>query len=108
MYACTVVCAAPGYPESYPKELPIKGVENADKLPGVKVYHAGTLVKAGELVTNGGRVLSITGVGSSLRSAIDKAYSGVNQVCFDGIHFRKDIGMRYYTMMLSNQVTCSE
>lgn len=93
-FACTVVCAAPGYPGAYPKDLEIHGTGQADLLDGVTVYHAGTTVKNGTLVTNGGRVLAVTGVGSTLRNAVATAYQGVSKVCYQGIHFRKDIAHR--------------
>ena len=97
-YACTVVCAAPGYPSSYPKDLVIHGVDDANMIENVRVYHAGTTVKSSALVSTGGRVLSITGLGSTLQQAVDNAYQGVSQVCFDGIHFRKDIAKRFVHM----------
>lgn len=93
-FACTVVCAAPGYPSSYPKGLTIHGLPEANTLPGVTVYHAGTSKTDDKVVTNGGRVLAVTGTGSSLKDAVAKAYSGVKSICFDGIHFRKDIAKR--------------
>ncbi len=89
--ACaTVVMAAPGYPASYPKGLPITGL---DDLPDdVMVFHAGTAVADGQLVTNGGRVLAVTARGDDLATAVTRAYAGVEKVHFDGAHFRKDIG----------------
>lgn len=93
-YACTVVCAAPGYPNSYPKDLAIHGVDIANSMENVQVYHSGTTIKNNQLVSTGGRVLSVTGEGSSLQSAVDSTYAGVGKVCFDGIHFRSDIAKR--------------
>ena len=93
-FACTVVCAAPGYPGSYPKHLEIRGTSDANDVDGVTVYHAGTTMKDGTLVTNGGRVLAVTGVGSSLQNAVATAYAGVKKICYEGIHYRKDIASR--------------
>src|SRR5690606_38325849 len=61
--AATVVCAAPGYPGSYPKGLPITGIEAANAKPGVTVFHAGTALRDGVVESTGGRVLSVTGRG---------------------------------------------
>jgi phosphoribosylamine--glycine ligase/phosphoribosylformylglycinamidine cyclo-ligase len=89
--ACaTVVMAAPGYPASYPKGLPITGL---DALPeDVLVFHAGTARQNGQLVTSGGRVLAVTARGADLATAVNRAYTGVDKIYFDGAHFRKDIG----------------
>lgn len=95
--AATIVCAAKGYPGSYPKGLPIHGLENANYLEGVKVYHAGTKKAEEAVTTSGGRVLAVTGQGTDFREALDRAYQGVSKISFepaDGIHFRKDIGHR--------------
>jgi phosphoribosylamine---glycine ligase len=90
-FAASVVVASPGYPGAYPKGLPISGL---DALPaGVTVFHAGTALDAsGQLVTAGGRVLNVTATGATLDAALDAAYRGVDAVCFDGMHFRRDIG----------------
>jgi phosphoribosylamine---glycine ligase len=90
--AICVVLAAPGYPGSYPKGMVIEGLGEADKLPGVKVFQAGTAVKDGTTVTSGGRVLGVTALGASLSEAKAKAYEGVAKVHFDGCYFRRDIG----------------
>ncbi|MBK8904634.1 MAG: phosphoribosylamine--glycine ligase [Anaerolineaceae bacterium] len=89
--ACaTVVMAAPGYPASYPKGLPITGL---DALPEeVMVFHAGTARQKGQLVTSGGRVLAVTSRGDDLETAVAHAYAGVEQVRFENAHYRKDIG----------------
>jgi len=80
--AATVVCAAGGYPESYPKGMRIDGIEEADALEGVKVYHAGTKLDEGVTRTSGGRVLSVTGLASSLEEALASSYAGVKQIQF--------------------------
>jgi phosphoribosylamine--glycine ligase/phosphoribosylformylglycinamidine cyclo-ligase len=99
-FACAVVGASAGYPASYKKGHEIQIPSSFDSLLSnkeeqVTVYHAGTaLSKEGKLVTSGGRVLSVTGVASSLIRAIDLANSGISQIKFEGIHFRTDIGYR--------------
>jgi phosphoribosylamine--glycine ligase len=93
-FAVTVVSASPGYPGSYPKGLPITGLEDAEKLDDIVVFHAGTAVKDGQLVTNGGRVLNVTATGPSLDEALGKAYAALKLINFDGMHYRTDIGRR--------------
>lgn len=91
--ACaTVVMAAPGYPGSYPKGLPIRGVEAAAALPYTQVFHAGTRVENGQLVSSGGRVLSVSAWGNSLNAALERTYTGVQHIQFEGAHYRTDIG----------------
>lgn len=90
--ACVVI-ASGGYPKSYPKGLEITGLENG-QADGVTVYHAGTAVKDGKLVTAGGRVLGVTALGKDLQQALDTAYSAVDKIDFENKHFRKDIGQR--------------
>lgn len=93
--ASTVVMAAKGYPESYPKAMPISGLEEARALqPAVTVYHAGTVLKDGQVLANGGRVLAVTGLGQDIRESLQKAYQGVHTVHFEPSHFRTDIGHR--------------
>lgn len=90
--AC-VILASGGYPKSYPKGLEITGLENG-QCDGVTVYHAGTALKDGKLVTSGGRVLGVTALGSDLREALDKSYAAVEKINFENKHYRKDIGQR--------------
>ena len=90
--AC-VILASGGYPKSYPKGLEITGLENG-QCDGVTVYHAGTALKDGKLVTSGGRVLGVTALGSDLREALDKSYAAVEKIDFENKHYRKDIGHR--------------
>ena len=93
--ACTVVCAAPGYPDSYPKGLPISGLGAAAGIEGVTVFHAGSsLDESGAAITTGGRVLAVTGLGASLQAAVDTAYRGVSAVSFPGMHRRSDIAAK--------------
>lgn len=91
--AC-VVLASRGYPGAYPKGIPIYGVEDAQALEGVTVYHAGTALKDGQLVTAGGRVLNVTGMGPRLEAALERAYAGVARIRFEGMQYRRDIGHR--------------
>lgn len=92
--AATVVAASEGYPGSYPKGRSIRGVDRASLLDDVVVFHAGTQDQDGALVTSGGRVLAVTGTGSDLRRALERAYAGLAEVEFEGMHFRTDIGWR--------------
>jgi len=90
--AVTVVIASEGYPGPYPTGLPIAGIEDAEAIPGVTVFHAGTARDGdGRLVTAGGRVVSVTGTGASLADARERAYAGVERIRFDGAHHRTDI-----------------
>jgi phosphoribosylamine--glycine ligase len=93
--AATVVAASEGYPGSYPKGLQIKGVSEAEPLPGTAVFHAGTrLDEAGKLLTDGGRVLAVTGVGDDLPAALERAYHAIERIHFQGMHYRRDIGAK--------------
>jgi phosphoribosylamine--glycine ligase len=92
--AVCVVMASGGYPGSYVKGLPITGIENAEELEDLVVFHAGTAIKAGQLVNNGGRVLGVTGLGKTVADAIDKAYAGVARITWQDAHFRRDIGKK--------------
>ena len=89
-----VVLASRGYPESSESGQPIRGVDLAEAIPGVAVYHAGTALSGGNLVTAGGRVLTIVGRGANFEEAIARAYAGVAKISFDGMQYRKDIGRK--------------
>ncbi|MAT69459.1 MAG: phosphoribosylamine--glycine ligase [Planctomycetaceae bacterium] len=89
--AVCVVMASEGYPGSYPKGLPIRGLDDAAAVPDVKVFHAGTALKDGQVVTNGGRVLGVTGLGDSIAKAKLAAYSAVKCIRWEGAWCRKDI-----------------
>jgi phosphoribosylamine--glycine ligase len=93
-YAVSVVLASPGYPASYPIGLPITGIEEAESQADIVVFHAGTSRANGQLVTAGGRVLNVTASGVSLDEALDKAYSALKLIHFEGMHYRTDIGRR--------------
>ena len=92
--AVCVVLASAGYPGSYAKGKPIRGLAEAEKLPGVKVFHAGTAWEEAEFVTNGGRVLGVTALGADLRGARDQAYAAVERIQFEGMQFRRDIAAK--------------
>ncbi len=87
-----VVMASKGYPGSYEKGKVITGIEEAEKDPNVVVFHAGTDIKDGKLVTAGGRVLTVTALGNTLPEAKEKVYKAVEKIHFEGAHYRKDIG----------------
>ncbi len=95
--AC-VVLASGGYPGKYEKGIEICGLDSFGQLDGVTVFHAGTAVKDGKLVTNGGRVLGVTALGETLDKALLQAYSAVDKIRFDGMQYRKDIGTAEWKM----------
>ncbi len=90
-YAVSVTLAAGGYPGEYCSGLPITGIEEANRLEGVQVFHAGTALKDGQLVTAGGRVLSVAAYSETLRNAVGRAYEAIQYISFEGMHYRKDI-----------------
>ncbi len=92
--AVCVVMASGGYPESYPKGKVISGLENAAEDRSVVVFHAGTKSADGHIVTAGGRVLGVTAVDATIKSARDRAYSAVEKIKFDQGFYRKDIAWR--------------
>ena len=73
---------------------PIAGVEEAEALPGVRVFHAGTALREGVLMTAGGRVLGVQALGADVRGAVDTAYAAVARIRFEGTHYRRDIAGR--------------
>jgi len=92
--AVCVAMASGRYPGEYEKGKVIEGLETVKKMTDVEVFHAGTAIKNGRLVTAGGRVLGVTALGDDLRSAVDLAYEAVGQIHFDGAHYRTDIARR--------------
>jgi len=92
--AVCVVLASGGYPGAYEVGKKITGIEEADRVEGVKVFHAGTTFRDGAFYTAGGRVLGVTARGADLAQAVSRAYSGVGRIHFEGMHFRKDIAAR--------------
>jgi phosphoribosylamine---glycine ligase len=89
-----VVLASRGYPESSESLQVVRGIDRAEAIHGVAVYHAGTAERGGHVVTAGGRVLTVVGRGSDFAEAITRAYAGVLQISFDGMQYRHDIGRR--------------
>ena len=89
-----VVMASGGYPGTIEVGKKITGIEDADRIEGVKVFHAGTSARDGAFYTAGGRVLGVTARAASLRDAVTRAYEAVDKIRFDGSHYRKDIAGR--------------
>lgn len=89
-----VVMASGGYPGKYKKGFEIHGLNEAEKTPNSFVFHAGTSVENGKLVTNGGRVLCVTSKGETIQKAITTVYSAVTKIHWNGAHFRNDIGRK--------------
>jgi len=89
-----VVMASGGYPGNYPKGKIITGLDAANALPHTKVFHAGTALKDGQIVTNGGRVLGVAALGKDLKAAQAAAYAAVEKIQFSGAHFRRDIAAK--------------
>jgi phosphoribosylamine--glycine ligase len=93
-YAACVVAASGGYPGEYATGKVIEGLERASLSEGCLVFHAGTRLENGLFVTDGGRVLGVTGMGGDLSEAVSRAYAGISQIDFDGMHYRRDIARR--------------
>jgi len=89
-----VVLTAKGYPATYESGQPIRGIEQAEAKDGVVVFHAGTLLRDGDLVTAGGRVLGVTASGRDFQQARNLAYEAVSRIRFEGMHCRMDIGLK--------------
>ena len=89
-----VIASSGGYPGSYETGKPIHGLDAAERVEGVVVFHSGTARRAGEVVTSGGRVLGVTATASDLREALARAYEAMSRIEFDGIYFRRDIAHR--------------
>jgi phosphoribosylamine--glycine ligase len=93
----SVVMASGGYPGDYTVGHKISGLDNLGDIEGLIVFHAGTKVEEGEIVTAGGRVLNVVGVGKDVHEARDRAYAGVERITFEGAHYRKDIALKAIT-----------
>jgi phosphoribosylamine--glycine ligase len=89
-----VVIASEGYPGAYPRGRTITGLDEAGRIPNVKVFHAGTRAEGDQIDTNGGRVLVVTAWARGLEAARATAYEAVNQIKFDGAQFRRDIAAK--------------
>jgi len=93
--ACVcVVCASGGYPGDYAKGKEISGLGEAAKMKDIVVFHAGTIQSGNKILTSGGRVLGVTGLGKTIKDAIDLTYKAVEKINFEGIHYRRDIGRK--------------
>jgi phosphoribosylamine--glycine ligase len=93
-YAIGVVMASKDYPNAYEKGKVITGIEEAEKDQDVVVFHAGTEEVDGKIITNGGRVLTVTTTDEDIFKAREKVYSAIEKIHFDGAFYRKDIGFR--------------
>jgi phosphoribosylamine--glycine ligase len=89
-----VVMASKGYPGDYEKGKLIEGLKEVSRMEGVFVFHAGTALKEGQIITNGGRVLGVTGLGEDISRAIERTYRAVKKISWDGVHYRTDIGQK--------------
>ncbi len=92
-HACCVILASEGYPDEYEKGFEITGIEEVEKT-GAIVYHSGTRLNEGKLLSDGGRVLGVTGVSTTLKTALEQAYNAVRKINFSNMYFRKDIGKK--------------
>ncbi|MGZ8869109.1 MAG: phosphoribosylamine--glycine ligase, partial [Thermoanaerobaculia bacterium] len=101
-----VVLAAGGYPGPVSSGAPISGLESAAAVPGVTVFHAGTAYRGDEIVTAGGRVLTVVATGAGYQEAIDRAYQAAALISFEGMQYRRDIG-RKAIQSTSHQITKS-
>src|SRR6266536_6538610 len=90
-YAVSITLASEGYPGTYRTGLPITGIEEASHLKDVQIFHAGTALQDGQLVTAGGRVLSIAAHGVTLQEAVTRAYDAATRISFENMHYRRDI-----------------
>ena len=90
----SVVLVASGYPGKVENGKRIGGLQEAGRLEGVKIYHAGTRMEDGNVVTAGGRILNVTARGNTLAQALDRAYAACEVINFDGKDYRKDIGKK--------------
>lgn len=89
-----VVMSSRGYPDNYEKGFEISGLEKLRGLDNVHAFHAGTAVKDGKVVTNGGRILAVTALGKDFQDAQKTAYSTIQNISFEGAHYRRDIGTK--------------
>jgi phosphoribosylamine--glycine ligase len=90
----TVIAASQGYPGSFTAGQPITGLDEAAREEGVTVFHSGTSLVDGKLVTSGGRVLAVTAVADTLQAACDRAYAALGKIKFEGMYYRRDIAHR--------------
>jgi phosphoribosylamine---glycine ligase len=91
--AC-VVASSSGYPGSYTSGFPITGLDTASRVPGVQIFHSGTALENGQVLSAGGRVLGVTAAAPSLQESLDRAYQAMGEIHFQGMYYRHDIGHR--------------
>ena len=89
-YCSAVILTSKGYPEKYSKGLPISGIKKFDKRH--LIFHAGTIQKNNQILTNGGRVIAIGGLGDNIKLSLNNSYDLVKDIHFEGMYYRKDIG----------------
>jgi phosphoribosylamine--glycine ligase len=89
-----VVLSSEGYPGGYESGRAIKGLDAVEEMEGVVVFHAGTALKDSAVVTSGGRVLGVTGIGADIQEAIEKTYAAVEKISWEGAYYRRDIGKK--------------
>jgi phosphoribosylamine---glycine ligase len=89
-----IVIASGGYPGPVKHGLPIHGLAEAERVKGVTVFHAGTAMKDHRIVTAGGRVLTVVATGADFAEARERAYEGAARISFDGMQYRRDIGLK--------------
>jgi phosphoribosylamine--glycine ligase len=97
-FACNIVLASGGYPGNYEKGKVIMGIGDAEQYEDIVVFHAGTKIENGNLVTNGGRVLGVSATGATLKEALAKAYKAIEKISFEGMQYRKDIGKKVFSL----------
>jgi len=100
--AVCVVLASAGYPGDYQKGFAIEGIEEAEKNEDVKVFHAGTKLEHGKVITAGGRVLGVTALGKDIAEAQAKAYNACEIITFNNKYFRKDIASKAINWLRKN------
>ncbi len=93
-FAANIVLASQGYPDNYEKGFLITGIEEAEQIPGVVVFHAGTVYGDGIIKTNGGRVLGVSAIAPTLKEALKRAYQAADIIQFEGKYYRHDIGAK--------------
>lgn len=103
-YACCIILCSQGYPGKYEKGREISGIDKAEALDDIIVFHAGTTAKDNQLLTNGGRVLGVTAIADNLQTALTKAYAAVKLIRFDGMHYRTDIGQSSLLNTKENEI----
>lgn len=97
-FAACVVIASAGYPDEYKNGAALRGIAEAERVPTVVVFHAGTKLER-ELKTSGGRVIGVTAIGDTLRDAIDRVYEAARLIEFEGMQYRRDIGAKALAML---------